>query len=458
MTVYGVFAEQSLADLDQTIALRSNSFEQLIDRSATPPVLTISVPDVIGDRRRRAASLRGRRLATPGHLTQSATSQDETDLVQSVMSTHQEEVRTIDLSEGEDYRVLARPIGSGADQLILVSGLELSRVNGPLRLLRWILIIAVPLTAAGASLGGYWVATRALQPVSVMSDTARRITEGDLSQRVPGANSGDELGQLATTLNDMIDRIDEMFQRERRFSADASHELRTPLAAIDATIDVTLGRPRDAAGYQEALLGIRTQTGRLAQLTRQLLLLSRLDAAGFRRDFEPVALAELLDAVSQPFREQPGTLSIQTLVDPGPHIVLGDFELLARAFLNIIENAAHHAGDQVTLTIRLTTEHPTQIVTFTDDGSGIPPELAGTAFERFRRGNAARATTGSGLGLSIVQAIVDVHGGRVALDAPETGAGTRVTIWLPEVARKPADRYRPAGFVHPRGTINSDYS
>ena len=167
--------------------------------------------------------------------------------------------------------------------------------------MRIILAIAVPVTAAGANLGGYWVATRALQPVAVMADTARRITGGDLAQRVPGDTAGDELGQLAATFNTMIDRIDETLRRERRFTADASHELRTPLAAIDATIDVTLARSRDEIAYRAALSDVRAQANRLAQLTGQLLLLSRLDALEFRASFGPVDLDDVLEAVGVPF-------------------------------------------------------------------------------------------------------------------------------------------------------------
>ena len=213
--------------------------------------------------------------------------------------------------------MLARPVGPGPAPIILVSGLELSRVNGPLRLLRIILAIAVPVTAAGASLAGYWVATRALEPVAVMAETARRITRGDLSQRVPGDGSGDELGHLAATLNTMIDRIDETLRRERRFTADASHELRTPLAAIDATIDVTLARPREEGAYRAALTDVRAQANRLTQLTAQLLLLSRLDALEFRADFVPVDLADVLAAVSDPFLSAEQQLEMTIAIGEG---------------------------------------------------------------------------------------------------------------------------------------------
>ena len=435
IAVYGVFAQQLTTELDQTIALRAASYQQLLDRSTTPPTLHITVPEV--DLGTGEGILR--LYAVDGALLQDASpsagqSSEEQALVQAVGKEQTERFQTIDLADDEDYRVIAQPIDGGAQPMVLVSGLELSRINGPLRLLRLILIIAVPVTAAGASLGGYWVASRALQPVAAMAETAQRITEGDLSQRVPGAESGDELGQLASTLNAMIERIDETMEKERRFTADASHELRTPLAAIDATIDVTMSRSRSEADYRAAMSDIRAQTQRLAQLTRQLLLLSRLDAGQVREGFEPLDLAELVNAVCESFREAHDQVTIVTEIVPGAHLVNGNFELLVRALFNIFDNAVMHVGPLVALRVHLGSLPGTEVLIIDDNGAGIPADLTGTVFERFDRGNAARSTPGSGLGLSIVRAIVLAHGGSIALDPPVAGAGARMTIRLPQIA------------------------
>jgi heavy metal sensor kinase len=433
LAVYGVFGQQLMASLDLTVELRSNSYEELIDFASTPPMLRIAIPD--GDLGAGEAVLR--LYAVDGALLQdasprSAAAVGERALVEQAANTQQPALGTIDLSENEDYRVLARPIDVGSAQVVLVSGLELSRVNGPLRLLRIILAIAVPVTAVGASLAGYWVATRALEPVAVMSETARRITDGDLTQRVPGDTAGDELGQLAATFNTMIDRIDETLRRERRFTADASHELRTPLAAIDATIDVTLARPRDETAYRSALSDVRAHANRLAQLTRQLLLLSRLDALEFRANFEPVDLSEVIEAVSEPFvtADRPFGLSID--YGKGKHEIQGDFELLARAFFNIIDNAVKHGGAGVTMSIQLERQGRWEHVRFADHGEGIPAALMPLMFERFNRGDAARTTPGAGLGLSIAQAIVEVHGGSISAE-PTPDRGTTIVVRLPAV-------------------------
>lgn len=432
LAVYGVFAQQLLASLDQTVELQSNSYEQLIDFTANPPALRIAIPDI--DLSTGEGVLR--LYAADGTLLQDAsphthTAPEERLLAQQAITDQQPLRKTMDLSDNEDYRVLVRPAGPSTNPVVLVSGLELARVNGPLRLLRIILAIAVPLTAAGASLAGYWVATKALAPVAVMADTARRITGGDLTQRVPGANAGDELGQLASTFNTMIDRIDDTLRRERRFASDASHELRTPLAAIDATIDVTLAHPRDEAAYRSALTEIRTQTNRLAHLTRQLLLLSRLDATRFRAGFEPVDLEDVLAAVREPFLTADKSVALTIECSAGAHLIQGDFELLARACFNLIDNAIKHGGPSVSMNVQLTHRAGMECLRFADDGIGIPEPLMTLGFERFRRGDHTRATAGSGLGLSIVQAIVEVHDGTIAIGATTPERGAAVTLCFP---------------------------
>lgn len=431
LAVYGVFAQQLMASLDQTVELRSTSYEELIDFQSDPPALRSAVTDAdlgAGEAVLRLYDASGALLQDASPKSESA--DGERALVHQVATSGQPALGTIDLSDNEDYRVLARPVGPGPAPIILVSGLELSRVNGPLRLLRIILAIAVPVTAAGASLAGYWVATRALEPVAVMAETARRITRGDLSQRVPGDGAGDELGHLAATLNTMIDRIDETLRRERRFTADASHELRTPLAAIDATIDVTLARPREEGAYRAALTDVRAQANRLTQLTGQLLLLSRLDALEFRADFVPVDLADVLAAVSDPFLSAEQPLEMTIAIGEGEHQVLGDFELLARAFFNIIDNAVKYGGPAVSMAIHLERQDRWEIVRFADHGVGMPAALVPMMFERFHRGDTARATPGAGLGLSIVQAIVEVHEGTIAAE-PTPGGGMTIVVRLP---------------------------
>jgi len=159
-------------------------------------------------------------------------------------------------------------------------------------------------------------------------------------------------------------------------------------------------------------------------------LLSRLDALEFRADFVPVDLKEVLEAVSEPFRAGEPAMELSPYISDGEHMVAGDFELLARAFFNIIDNSLKHGGPGVSMSIRLERQSRWEIVRFADNGVGIHAALMPMMFERFHRGDAARTTPGAGLGLSIVQAVVEVHGGTIAAEPTPTG-GTTIVVRLP---------------------------
>ncbi len=432
--VYGVFQRQLLTNLDDTLSLRATSNRQLIDLTTTPPSLKIEHvpnPELFSGEAVLRLYLGDGKLLTDASPATGLTRQ-ESNVVRSAATSGTDVYATIDLAHDEDYRIVASPIGEpGPNQVVLITGLERSRVNSPLRILRIILAIAVPVTAGAAGLCGYWVALRALRPVSAMVTTAQDITRGDLTQRVPGVESGDELGRLAMTLNSMIERLSETVERERRFTSDASHELRTPLAAIETSIDVTLANERAPREYRRVLEAIRGQTRRLDRLANQLLLLSRLDADEMRRTFSPVELDGLLEAVVEAFSDNhPHTQLVADIPDQ-PLVVIGDIELLGRAVMNLLENSANHVGETVGVEISLRRDNGLARLTISDDGPGIPPALADEVFRRFGRGNSARTGRGTGLGLSIVQAIVTYHGGTILLARSPAPTGARFEITLP---------------------------
>lgn len=432
--VYTVFKQQLTASLDDTLSLRSGTYRQLIDFSTSPPSLRVfRDPDrqlFSGEAVLRLYRTDGTILDNPSPAT--GLTGEERNLVLAAATGNADVYRTVDLASDEAYRLIASPIGDpGPNRVVLVTGLEHSRIDSPLRLLRIILFIAVPVTAGGVGLGGYWIAQRALRPVSAMVATARVITRGDLARRVPGADSGDELGHLATTLNSMIERLGEAIERERRFTADASHELRTPLTAIETSIDVTLAHDRSPDEYRRVLAVIRGQTRRLDHLANQLLLLSRLGADEVRRTFAPVELNGLLEAVTEAFRDDHPRATVTADIPGESFTVDGDVELLARAVMNLLDNAATHVGETVHVSLRVRRDGRRALVTIADDGPGIPPTLADEVFRRFRRGEAARSSRGTGLGLSIVEAIVTCHGGTVSLVSSEASSGARFQIALP---------------------------
>jgi len=431
--VIGVFQQQLFAGLDDVLSVRAESNQQLIDFGTTPPSLRL-VDDPNRELLTGEAVLR--LYAVDGTLLTDASPEtgvtpDERAAVLAV-APGRDVRKTVDLADDEDYRVVAKLVGNhGTGPVVLVTGLEQSRASGPLRTLRIILAIAIPATVAGTALGGYWVARRALQPVSEMTTTAQHITRyGDLSKRVPGSDTGDELGHLAATLNVMIERINDTVERERRFTADASHELRTPLAAIEAGIDVTLANERSGDEYRRVLAIVRGQTRRLDRLANQLLLLSRLDGDDVRQTFAPIELNGLLEAVAESFTSAHPRAAFVTDIPADSVAVWGDNELLARAVMNVLENSVTHAGDDAAIVLGLRRDLSRVVITIEDDGPGIPPAFADSVFRRFRRVD-GHVVRGTGLGLSIVQAIVECHGGIVAFVAPNRSDGARLEIVLP---------------------------
>ena len=226
----------------------------------------------------------------------------------------------------------------------------------------------------------------------------------------------------------MVDRITETLERERRFTADAAHELRTPLAALETSIDVTLSQPRARTEYAETLTVMRAQTARLSSLTRQLLMLSRMDNAQVEGAFERIEVAPFLDAVVESFRDAHPAAALTVHVRAEALAVSGSVELLARAFVNILENAILHGSPRANILLTVEAVAATAVITIHDDGPGIPVGLREFVFQRFRRGDEARSTLGSGLGLAIAEAVVRAHGGSTRLAAVDTGTAVEVTL------------------------------
>ena len=433
--VYVGFERQLRENLDDTLRLQAAANLEFVKADQTPPVLTVGI-DPGHQRSAGEAVLRlydadGAVLADGSPASAAAPS--EKDVVIASLQADHDVYRTVVLSDNEEYRIVASPVRhAGRVTGVLVTGIEWSRVNQPLEVLRLILLIAVGLTAAALAGGAYVIARRALQPVAAIAATARRITRGDLQQRIAATSSRDELGELTSTLNSMIGRLAETVERERRFTADASHELRTPLAAIEAGIDVTLAHDRTIAEYQRVLRIVLKQTQSLHRLAQQLLLLSRLDAQELQAEFVSIELEELVDAVVESFRDTHALTRVRVVDPSGGLTVRGDVELLARALTNILENAVVHVGPDVALTIETrATRDGSAMITIEDDGPGVGEALAPEVFQRFRRGDVSRSGGGTGLGLAIVDSILHVHAGSVLLLPARSGSGACFALALP---------------------------
>ena len=349
---------------------------------------------------------------------------------------------------------------SGQVYGVIQVGQSLEAVQDALRQLLLILIIAVPLTLAIASVGGLFLADRALSPVDRLTREAQRISVENLSQRLGLTLPNDEVGRLAHTFDAMLARLDESFRRERRFTADASHELRTPLTIMKGNIGVALNRPRRAAEYQRVLADLEEEVDRLTRLVEDLLLLARADTGRPLLQTQSLDLAELLRAVAEQARPLAEAAGLKLHVQAPDTLPLnGDPDKLIRLFLNLLDNAIKYtpAGGQVSLRAArattadvrpletdvikargsspltvVNTASPWVIVQVTDTGQGIAPEHLPHIFERFYRADESRSRAGgsSGLGLAIARWIAEAHGGCITVHS-EPGQGSAFSVWLP---------------------------
>jgi heavy metal sensor kinase len=346
---------------------------------------------------------------------------------------------TIQTAEGERLRLLAVPINisilgppPGIQPAALVIAHSTKQIVQALAGLVRTLIIAVPLALALAAAGGIFLARRALKPVDKIAQTAQEIEESDLSRRI-NVNTKDELGRLATTLNEMIGRLEKAFQRQKQFTSDASHELRTPLAVIEAESTLALQKERPSSDYQQSLETISQESRQMSSLIDQLLTLARADAGKEQWNFTEVNLGKLIGNLSADVEVlcQEKGLSFQ-LGQTQDLEVKGDEARLRELFMNLLNNAIRYTPAPGTVSVSFRREGQMAVVAITDTGIGIPAEDIPFIFERFYRVDKSRSRSegGSGLGLAICQHIAEVHGGKIEVES-QMGAGSTFSVWLP---------------------------
>jgi heavy metal sensor kinase len=310
--------------------------------------------------------------------------------------------------------------------MILGSPFDPYNLNG--RLLATLFIGS--LVTLGVALGGgWWLADRAMRPVKTITQTARSISETDLSRRL-NLKSKDELGQLASTFDAMLTRLQAAFNRQRQFVADASHELRTPLTIVKLETSRALETKRTPQDYQKALSIIHSENEFMTHLVNDLLVLARIDAGQSTVQREQLDLSDVaLDAAERlaPLAEQ-NHVKIET--GDLPEVPLeGDRQLLLQMFSNLIENGIKHTvGNERRVKVETGADDGAVWARVSDNGEGIPPEHLPHIFDRFYQADKARtrdseADSGSGLGLSIVQSIAQMHGGDVRVEST-LGKGT----------------------------------
>lgn len=296
--------------------------------------------------------------------------------------------------------------------------------------------------------GGYWLAGRAMKPVQIITHTARQISDTDLSKRLK-LGGHDELSELADTFDQMLDRLQAGFERQRQFTADASHELRTPLTIIELEASRALGYTRTAAEYESALMTIKSENELMSHMVNDLLTLARMDAGQTQLRSELLDLSDVALEVVERLSPLAKQRHVALLAGELPTIMVqGDRLLLSQMLTNLVENAikysvlAPHSQAQVQVETGCDSGAWVRVH---DNGPGIPAELIPKLFDRFYRVDEARGGSedtaldepdkprpnGSGLGLSIVQWIVKSHAGAVKVTS-ECGRGSTFEVRLPE--------------------------
>jgi heavy metal sensor kinase len=349
--------------------------------------------------------------------------------------------------ETTTYLFITMPIGYEDHPLGWITLGQQLDPYGLLSRLAWTLLVAGLATLAAALAGGYWLADRALRPVKTITRTAQTISESGLDRRL-NLNTRDELGELASTFDQMLDRLQAAFNRQRQFTADASHELRTPLTIIGLEAGRALSTGRSKEDLTQALQIVQSENLFMSRLVEELLTLARMDSGQLRLNKELLDLSDLALDVTERFAPLAEQKGVQLKTGDLPEVtILGDRVTLAQMVSNLVDNAIKYSpgGDGQWVHVEAGTRREGAATTaawlrVSDNGPGIAPEHLPHLFDRFYRVDSARSHNieedeeknilGSGLGLAIVQWVVQFHGGRIQVSS-EPGQGTTFEASFP---------------------------
>jgi heavy metal sensor kinase len=294
------------------------------------------------------------------------------------------------------------------------------------------LSLGFPVFIGLTSVGAYILLARALRPVDEIVRSAERITLQNLSRRLPIPNTGDEVERLSLALNRMIQRLDEAFQVTSRFSADASHELRTPLTIMRGELEAVLKEGHLSEEHMGQIESILEEAERLTQIVEGLLTISRLDTGESQMSKDPVDFANLVSTTAEQMIPLAEDKSVSLLCETGRDVMVEANEIrLRQVVVNLLDNAIKYTPEGGKITVRVTGEPSWAILEVSDNGIGISQEALPHVFERFYRSGQiqARKARGTGLGLSMVQSIVEAHAGKVEVESRENeGATFRVRL------------------------------
>jgi heavy metal sensor kinase len=333
-------------------------------------------------------------------------------------------------ASGKRFRLITGPTKNG---FVLTVAQDEEALWSSLRTLFMILALALPSALVLAALGGSVMASRLLKPVASMAHQAGKISAENLAERLPVRNPEDEFGKLATVFNHTLTRLENAFERLRRFTADASHELRTPLTAIQSVGEVALQEDLDAGAYRDRIGSMLEETARLTRLVDGLLLLTRADRGELLVSRKDHDLTRLVEKAVEDMRimAEEKSQSLMTSLQKGARGSV-DEDTLRQAVVNVLDNAIKYTPQGGTISVRLQKDEGQLIIEVTDTGPGIAAEHREKIFDRFYRieKDRSREIGGAGLGLAIAKWAVEANGGRVELDSREN-QGSTFRIVLP---------------------------
>jgi two-component system heavy metal sensor histidine kinase CusS len=376
-------------------------------------------------------------MTTPGMA-------EQLDLAELASRTRNHSERSIPMSgiHGQPFRVTSATVAVGTPQTrsdTVQIAIDVSQEEALLaryRMWFWGILLA---TSVLFPLAGYRIARQGIRPVEEIAATARRITSTNLRERIASEGYPLELASLAGTFNQMLERLDESFERISRFTADIAHDLRTPVNNIRGEAEVALARARTVDEYRDVLESSLEEAVRLSELIGDLLFLARAESPLTELNRENVNIGELLSTVRDYYEASATGAGISLVVSDGAEQLNAkpDRSLMLRAVSNLVSNAIAHTPQGGTVTLAATNEDAAIRIEVSDTGAGIPAEALPKVFDRFFRVDPSRSKTsgGTGLGLAIVQSILALHGGSAEITS-QLGRGTRVTLRMPALGTR----------------------
>lgn len=326
------------------------------------------------------------------------------------------------------WPMIAETLADGS-RLLLAQSLEQAEELQEVILYTIIIILLVSVGLALAM--GWFTGQTLLARIGRINTTAKAITSGDFSQRVPLSGRHDEFDELAEHLNSMLMRIEHLLNGMRQVTDNIAHDLRKPLSRLRNRLEITLLETRDTAEYRQVLAETIEDADELIRTFNALLEIAQTEAGSFRGEWKPVDLSALLTGLGELYQELAESQGKQLSIDVQPGLgVTGNRHLLAQAVSNLLDNAIKYTGADGQISLQA---HPLPAglaVQINDNGPGIPADQYALVWERFSRLDAARSTPGSGLGLSLVRAVVELHGASIRLQDNRPGLSVQLRFPL----------------------------